>query len=37
MESSAPAGQADPDLYFAWMVAMSTDVGAFAANDEQAA
>jgi hypothetical protein len=37
MESSATAGQANPDLFFAWMVAMSTGVRAFAANDEQAA
>ena len=37
MQSSAPAGQADPDLFFAWMVAMSIDVRALAAGDEQAA
>jgi hypothetical protein len=37
MESSAPAGQTDPDLLFAWMVAVSINVRALAANDEQAA
>jgi len=37
MKSSAPAGQADPDLFFAWMVAISIDVRALAADDEQSA
>jgi hypothetical protein len=37
MESSAPAGQADPDLLFAWMAAVSIDVRALAADDEQSA
>lgn len=37
MESSAPAGQPDPDLFFAWMAAMSINVRALAADDEQSA
>jgi hypothetical protein len=37
MESSAPVGQAGPDLFFAWMVAMSIDGRALAADDEQSA
>lgn len=37
MESSAPAGQAGPDLFFAWELAMNIDVRAFSADDEQAA
>ena len=37
MESSAPAGQAEPDLFFAWMGARSIDVRALAAGDEQSA
>jgi hypothetical protein len=37
MESSAPAGQAHPDLLFAWMAATSIDVRALAADDEQSA
>ena len=37
MESSAPAGQAGPDLFFAWKLAMNIDVRAFPADYEQAA
>jgi hypothetical protein len=37
MESCASAGQARPDLFFAWMLAMNIDVRAFPADDEQAA
>ena len=31
MESSARAGRAGPDLFFAWKAAMNIDVRAFAA------
>jgi len=37
MESSASADRADPDLLFAWTAAMSIDVPALAADDEQTA
>ncbi len=37
MESSAPAGQAGPDLFFAWTLATNIDVRAFPADDERAA
>lgn len=33
----APAGQAGPDLSFAWKLAMNIDIRAFPAGDEQAA
>ncbi len=37
MKSSAPAGQAGPDLSYAWKLATNIDVRAFPAGDEQAA
>ena len=37
MDSSTPAGQTGPDLFFAWKLAMNIDVRAAAADDEQAA
>jgi hypothetical protein len=37
MESPVPAGQSDPDLFFAWMLAVNTGVRTFPGDDEQAA
>jgi hypothetical protein len=37
MESPAPSGHPDPDLVFAWTLAMNAGVPAFPGDDEQAA